>query len=145
MRMQALVLALLVTVPASLCAQGKPAAPAPAAAAAPSPLKRTILQTHSLVTQPAREAITALAELEVGGTAPRHIHTGEEIGYVVQGTGIVEMEGQPPRTVKAGDVFFVPPNTPHLVRNTGKVVWKGVSTYLIEKGQPLAVAAPAKP
>jgi quercetin dioxygenase-like cupin family protein len=32
---------------------------------------------------------TALAELAVGGTAPRHIHTGEEIGYVVAGTGVV--------------------------------------------------------
>ena len=52
------------------------------------------------------------------------------------------MEGQPPRELKAGDSFFVPPNTPHLVRNIGKVTWKAVSTYLIEKGQPLATPAP---
>jgi quercetin dioxygenase-like cupin family protein len=137
MRIRILVPAILLTIPAVSFAQGTPVAPA-----APSPLKRTILQTHTLVTQPTREAITALAELEVGGTAPRHTHTGEEIGYVVEGTGVVEMEGAAPRTVKAGDVFFVPPNTPHLVRNTGKIVWKGVSTYLIEIGKPLAVPAP---
>lgn len=138
MRTRVLISVLAFVLPTALCAQGTPAAPA----AAPSPLKRTVLQTHTLVTQPTREAITALAELAIGGTAPRHIHTGEEIGYVVQGTGVVEMEGAPPRTVKAGDVFFVPPNTPHLVRNTGKIVWKGVSTYLIEIGKPLAVPAP---
>lgn len=135
MRIRILIAAVLLSIPAASSAQTTPAA-------APSPLKRTILQTHTLVTQPTREAITALAELEVGGTAPRHTHTGEEIGYVVEGTGVVEMEGAAPRTVKAGDVFFVPPNTPHLVRNTGKIVWKGVSTYLIEIGKPLAVPAP---
>lgn len=137
MRLRMLLPAFLLTIPAAAFAQSSPAAPA-----APSPLKRTILQTHTLVTQPTREAITALAELEVGGTAPRHTHTGEEIGYVVQGDGVVEMEGAAPRTIHAGDVFFVPPNTPHLVRNTGKIVWKGVSTYLIEIGKPLAVPAP---
>jgi quercetin dioxygenase-like cupin family protein len=110
--------------------------------AAPSPLKRTILQTLPLVTQPTREAITAIAELAVGGTAPRHLHTGEEIGYVIEGVGVVEVEGQPPRELKAGDAFLVPPNTPHLVRNTGTIPWKAVSTYLIEKGKPLAVPAP---
>lgn len=135
MHIRILVPAVLLAIPAASSAQTTPAA-------APSPLRRTILQTHTLVTQPTREAITALAELEVGGTAPRHTHTGEEIGYVVEGTGVVEMEGAAPRTVIAGDVFFVPPNTPHLVRNTGKIVWKGVSTYLIEIGKPLAVPAP---
>ena len=142
MRIRVLVPVLFLTIPAVLSSQSKPPAPTTTPAAAPSPLKRTILQTHTLVTQPTRDAITALAELEVGGVAPRHTHTGEEIGYVVQGTGVVEMEGAAPRTVNAGDVFFVPPNTPHLVRNTGKIVWKGVSTYLIETGKPLAVPAP---
>lgn len=128
--------ALLMALPTSVFAQGTPAP------AAPSPLKRTILQTQTMVTQPTREAITALAELAVGGTAPRHTHGGEEIGYVLEGVGVVEMEGQPPRELKAGDAFIVPPNTPHLVRNVGKVTWKAVSTYLIEKGQPLATPAP---
>jgi quercetin dioxygenase-like cupin family protein len=127
---------LMLALPASVFAQGTPAP------AAPSALKRTMLQTHPMVTQPGREAIMAIAELAVGGTAPRHTHTGEEIGYVLDGTGVVEMEGVAPREVKAGDAFFVPPNTPHLVRNTGKVVRKAVSTYLIEAGKPLAVPAP---
>ncbi len=110
--------------------------------AAPSPLKRTMLQTKPLVSTPGRDAITAMAELIVGGSAPRHTHDGEEIGYVLEGTAIAEVEGQVPRELKAGDTFFIPPNTPHLVRNTGTVVWKGVSTYLIEHGKPLSSPAP---
>lgn len=140
MRIRLLPAVLAIALPAVLTAQGAAVAPKPAAA--PSPLKRTVLQTHTMGTQPTREAITALAELSVGGVAPRHLHTGEEIGYVVSGTGVVEMEGAAPRVLKAGDVFFVPPNTPHLVRNTGKTPWKAVSTYLIEIGKPLAVPAP---
>ena len=134
--------ALSIALPVALHAQSKPATTPPAAAAAPSPLKRTMLQTKPLVTQPGRDAITALAELSVGGSAPRHTHTGEEIGYVLEGTAVAEVEGQPNRDLKAGDTFFIPPNTPHLVRNTGKIVWKAVSTYLIETGKPLAMPAP---
>ena len=125
------------SIPCALIAQATPAVPA-----APSPLKRTMLQTKALVSNPGREAITAKAELSVGGTAPRHSHSGEEIGYVLQGTAIAEVEGQPDRVLKAGDAFFVPPNTPHLVRNTGKVVWMAVSTYLNETGKPLATPTP---
>lgn len=136
MHRRTLFAALLIVLPTSMFAQNAPAA------SAPSALKRTILQTQTMGTQPNREAITAVAELAVGGAAARHTHGGEEIGYVLEGVGEVEIEGQPPRVLKAGDAFFVPPNTPHLVRNTGKVVWKAVSTYLIEKGQPLATPAP---
>jgi quercetin dioxygenase-like cupin family protein len=133
-----LFVALLIGLPGAAFAQ----ASASPGVTAPAALKRTVLQTHTMVTQPTREAITAIAELSVGGTAPRHLHTGEEIGYVISGTGMVEMEGAAPRVLKAGDSFFVPPNTPHLVRNTGKITWKAVSTYLIEIGKPLAVPAP---
>lgn len=134
--------------PAIAMAQGsttKPATKTPAAtapAAAPSPLTRVMLQTKPLVTSPGRDAITARAELAVGGSAPRHMHTGEEIGYVLEGTAVAVVEGRPDQQLKPGDTFFIPPNTPHLVRNTGKVVWKAVSTYLIETGKPLAIAVP---
>ncbi len=139
MRAVALTLALVCAGSSVSLAQGAPAAaPAPAATG----LTRTILLTHVMGTQPTREAITARVELTVGSAAPRHTHTGEEIGYVIDGVGVVEMEGAPPRELKAGDAFFVPPNTPHLVRNTGTIVWKAVSTYLIETGKPLSLPAP---
>jgi len=33
-------------------------------------------------------------------------HPGEALGYVVEGTLLLEVDGQPPRTLKAGDAFF---------------------------------------
>src|SRR5258706_5974224 len=55
-----------------------------------------------------RHAVQALAEFVPGGAAGRHTHPGEELGYIVEGTLELQIEGQPPRVVKAGESFFVP-------------------------------------
>ena len=111
------------------------------ATAQPSPLKRTVLMQHAL-TIPGREAVVVAAELAAGGAAPRHTHPGEEFGYVLDGTVTIEIAGHPTLTLKPGDSFFIPPNTPHVARNTGAVPWKAISTYIVESGKPLASPAP---
>jgi len=121
----------------ALSAQG---APAPQ-----SPLKRTVLQTQALTTAPGHEGITVLAELAVGGAAPRHTHPGEEFVYVLEGTATFEMAGRPTLAINAGDAFVIPPRTPHVPTNTGKVPLKLLSTYIIPTGQPLATPAPLAP
>ena len=110
--------------------------------AQPSPLKRTVLQTHALTTAPGHDGITVLAELAVGASAPRHTHPGEEFVYVLEGTATFDMAGQPLLYIKPGDAFFIPPNTPHVARNTGKVPVKLLSNYIVPAGQPLATPAP---
>ena len=105
-------------------------------------LKRTVLQQKPLSVA-GHEGIQALAELAPGGTAARHTHPGEEFGYVIEGTATLEITGQPARTLKAGDVFFIPAYTPHTARNTGSIPWKIIGTYFIESGKPLATPAPA--
>lgn len=107
----------------------------------PSPLKRTILQTQPLSVA-GREATTALAELIVGGTAPRHTHPGEELGYVLEGTATLLIDGKPSRELKPGDVFFIPAGAVHSVRNTGTVPWKIVGNFFLEAGKPIASPVP---
>ena len=111
------------------------------AAATPSPLKRTILQQRTL-SAAGRDGVQAFVELAAGATAPRHTHAGEELGYIIEGTGVIEVAGLEPQPVKPGDSFFIPANTPHLVRNTGTVTIKLVATYVVETGKPLATPAP---
>jgi quercetin dioxygenase-like cupin family protein len=121
----------------------QPAKPAPAAAgapAAPAGFKRVELQKHDLSVG-GREAITARGEFQPGAAVPRHTHPGEEIGYVVEGELTIEIDGQPAKTVKAGEAFFIAPNTVHAGKNTSKGNTAVVSTYLIEKGKPLATPA----
>ena len=89
-----------------------------------------------------RHAVQALAEFIPGGAAGKHTHPGEELGYVVEGTLELLIEGQPPRVVKAGEAFFVPAGVVHDGRNVGSGPARVLATYVVEKGKP--VATPAK-
>src|SRR5262249_27967885 len=102
---------------------------------------RKMLQDQTLSAQD-RHAVQALAEFVPGGVAGRHTHPGEELGYVVEGTLELLIEGQPPKLVKAGESFFVPAGTVHDGKNVGSGVLKVLATYVVEKGKP--VASPAK-
>ena len=109
--------------------------------AQPSPLKRTILQQHALSAS-GRDGVQALVEMAAGGVAPRHTHNGEELGYIVEGTAVLEVAGHAAHPLKPGDSFFIPAATPHLVRSTGTVGLKLVAVYVVETGKPLATPAP---
>lgn len=107
------------------------------AAQAPAPFKRTVLQQSDL-SAPGREAVMAMAEIQPSAAAGRHTHPGEEIGYVLSGPVVIEIDGKPAKTYQTGDAFIIPPNTVHNARNTGRSAVKIVSTYIIEKGKPVA-------
>jgi oxalate decarboxylase/phosphoglucose isomerase-like protein (cupin superfamily) len=67
---------------------------------------------------------TGLVELEVGKGHDRHNHPGiSEILYVLEGTGEQFIEHEDgtveTRTVKAGDLIFVPADLFHGTKNTG--------------------------
>ncbi|MEV0788445.1 cupin domain-containing protein [Kribbella sp. NPDC050459] len=40
--------------------------------------------------------------------APPHRHSGPAFGYVVAGEMLFELEGEPPRVIKAGEAFWEP-------------------------------------
>ena len=98
--------------------------------------KRTDLQRHDL-SAAGREVIQVRVDFDAGYVAPRHTHPGEEIIYVLEGTLEYQIEGQPTRTVKAGDVLFVPAETIHSAKNIGSGNGAELATYVVEKGKPL--------
>ncbi len=100
---------------------------------------RTVLQDQDLTAQ-GRHAVVARAEFVPGGQAGRHTHPGEELGYVVEGTLQLLVDGQPPKTLKAGEVFFVPAGAVHDGKNLGKGKAVVLATYVVEKGKPVATA-----
>ena len=99
--------------------------------------KRTEVQRGDL-TAAGREAVMAVAEIPAGVQSGRHTHPGEEIGYVLEGPVIVEIDGQPPRTLKTGEGFLIPAGRVHNARNTGSGVARVLATYVVEKGKPVA-------
>ena len=101
-----------------------------------SGVTRTDLQRHDL-SAPGREAIQVRVDLAPGVAFGKHTHPGEEIIYVLEGTLEYQVGDKPPVTLKAGDVLFVPANTPHSARNPGSVTGSELATYIVEKGKPL--------
>jgi quercetin dioxygenase-like cupin family protein len=110
------------------------------AARAQEGVKRTDLQQHDL-SIPAREAIQVRVDIAPGVLAARHTHFGEEIIYVLEGTLLYEVEGNPPVTLKAGDVLFIPYGVVHSAKNIGSTKAAELATYVVEKGKPLVTLA----
>ena len=105
-------------------------------------IKRTMLMKTELTGIDGREVYLGTAELAPGAIAGRHTHDGHEIGYVLEGSALFEVEGQAPVVLKPGDHYHVEPGKRHDIRNSGAGPAKAVAIYLIEKGKPLAVPAP---
>ena len=108
----------------------------PHAAMGQTGIKRTDLQRHDLGTS-GREAIQVRVDFAPGAAFGKHTHPGEEIIYVLEGSLEYKIEGKPPVTLKAGDVFFVRAGTVHAARNAGSSNAAELATYVVEKGKPV--------
>lgn len=109
---------------------------APAARQTPA-FTRTPLQDQDL-SAANRHGVMSRSEFQPGATSGRHFHPGEELGYILEGTLEITIDGKAPQVFKPGDVIFVPAGAVHNATNVGKSIAKVVSTYVLEKGKPLA-------
>ena len=115
-------------------AQGTPPAATPG-------VTRKIL---SQMDGPAPGYVTVVVEatIEPGVSVARHTHPGIESAYVLEGGGFeLPVQGQPTRTLKAGDAFQIPPETPHAGGKPSDTKAKILAIYVVEKGKPLASPA----
>jgi len=46
-----------------------------------------------------------------GQQTTRHLHPCTVVGYIAEGTAVLEIEGQPPQTLPAGSAFHEPAGT----------------------------------
>jgi quercetin dioxygenase-like cupin family protein len=98
--------------------------------------RRTPLQQADL-SAPGRQLIQVRVDFDPGYTSPWHTHPGEEIIYVIEGTIEYQVQGQPTKTYKPGEVLIVPYGTPHIAKNVGTTNAAELATYVVEKGKPL--------
>jgi quercetin dioxygenase-like cupin family protein len=88
------------------------------------------------------EGVTTVAEIPPGATSARHSHPGEDFGYLIEGTIVLMVDGKPPITVRAGEIFFTERGQIHNARNIGTTTARAVDTYVIDKGKPGITPAP---
>jgi mannose-6-phosphate isomerase-like protein (cupin superfamily) len=80
----------------------------------------TIRELLGLPTAPVQNQSLAEATLEPGQATERHYHAEtEEIYYVVEGGGEMELDGER-RLVGIGDAVLIPPGAWHQVRASGE-------------------------
>jgi len=76
----------------------------------------TIRELLGLPTAPVRNQSLAEATLAAGQATERHYHAeSEEIYYVVEGSGEMELDGER-RPVALGDAVLIPPGARHQIR-----------------------------
>jgi mannose-6-phosphate isomerase-like protein (cupin superfamily) len=90
---------------------------------APAPNSRTLKHLAAPWTLGTEHIWVGLSEIDPGSSSNRHEHAAEEVFYVVDGRGAIEVGGE--RTdVRRGSVVAVPSWTPHQIVNKGNTVLK---------------------
>lgn len=106
----------------------------------PAVVRKVLLQQDLSI--PGYSVVLVSVEIPPGGREGRHTHSGALAGYVQEGVVIVESEGKPSTTYKAGDTFFVEAGKVHEGINNGTITAKAIATLVAPKGQP--VTTPVK-
>lgn len=109
-----------------------------AVASAQQTIKRSVLQKTD-VPGSSYESVLGLAEVPAGVAIGLHTHPGTEQGTLIEGEIVISVDGQPDKTLKPGDSWLIPANTPHDAK-AGAAGAKVIAVYVVEKGKPLASA-----
>jgi quercetin dioxygenase-like cupin family protein len=105
--------------------------------AQPAGFQRTMYLTAPISASTTYEATIGSVTVPPGAASPKHSHPGDEIGVMLEGESIVEIEGAAPLKVAAGQAFHVPAGKAHIAKSTGSVPAKVISIWIVEKGKPL--------
>ena len=106
----------------------------------PTVQRKTLLQQDFEV--PGYQVLLIEATLPVGGREGKHTHPGTMVGYILEGTMDLEVEGKPTQVLKAGDSAMVEPGKLHEGINRGRVPIKALVTFVVKKDQPLSTPRP---
>ena len=102
---------------------------------------RNVLEKHDQSGVADKEIVTGTATFPAGTSVGFHTHPGDESGYVIKGSIVLKTQGQPDRTVTAGESFFNIRGAVHSVV-AGPEGASVVSTWIVDKGVPLATTVP---
>ena len=102
-------------------------------------VKRTELMRTGLEGIEGKEGVVYVADLAPGAVVGKHYHPGNDFAYILEGSVILEREGEPPITFGPGQVFHNVPKRVHSVKNASTTDGAKLLIFqLPEKGQPIA-------
>jgi quercetin dioxygenase-like cupin family protein len=133
--------AALLTLPSLLIGTG-----ASLAAEAPSPAVVKPLLTEDLTGMPGKEALMLTVQYLPGGASLPHRHDAEVFVYVLEGSLIMQVDGQEPVTLHVGQTFHERPSDVH--RKSANASATEPAKFLVfivkDKGKPVTQPVPER-
>jgi len=77
--------------------------------------KVTILQDQILKNAPGKKALMIEVDYAPGQSSIAHKHEGTAMAYVLSGAIVSQVKGEQPKTYKAGEFWYEPAGSEHLV------------------------------
>ncbi|WP_223448724.1 MULTISPECIES: cupin domain-containing protein [Pseudomonas] len=77
--------------------------------------KVTVLQDEMLKNVPGKKALMIEVDYQPGQSSIAHKHDGTTMAYVISGEITSQVKGQPAKTYKAGEFWYEPAGSEHLV------------------------------
>jgi quercetin dioxygenase-like cupin family protein len=119
-------------------AAAKPAAPAKTAASAANVVT---LLTRDLPEIPGKEVVMLTVAYLPGGSSMPHRHDAEVFVYVLEGSVVMQVDGQPAQTLHAGQTFHESPTDVHRQSANGSATEPAKLLVFVikDKNKPLTV------
>jgi quercetin dioxygenase-like cupin family protein len=84
-----------------------------------APTLETVKGRHGVILQSGENVMMMVLTVEPGVPTPPHSHPHEQIGYLIEGRGVLFSGGES-LEVEAGTSFLIPPNESHNFNATGE-------------------------
>jgi quercetin dioxygenase-like cupin family protein len=101
----------------------------------------TTLMVKELPDFPGKDGMVEIVDFAPGEVSQPHRHNADLFVYVLEGTIVTQVEGEAPKNLKAGDVFFESPTDVHVVSCNASATKpaKLLVFYVKDKGAPPTV------
>jgi quercetin dioxygenase-like cupin family protein len=103
--------------------------------------KATTLMVRELPDFPGKEGMVEVVDFAPGEVSQPHRHNADLFVYVLEGSVVTQVEGDAPKTVNAGEVFYESPVDVHIVSRNASATQpaKLLVFYVKVKGAPPTV------
>ena len=101
------------------------------------------LLSKDLTGVPGKELSMITVEYPPGGSDPVHTHHAQVLVYVLEGSVVMQVRGEAPITLVAGQTFYEGPDDVHIVsRNASRTApAKFLVVFVKDQGAPIKVPA----
>ncbi|WAH60441.1 cupin domain-containing protein [Pseudomonas silvicola] len=104
-----------------------------------------VLQQQALPNAPGKQAMMLTVTYAPGQASAAHSHPGSVMAYVLEGSVVSQLQGQPPVTYKAGQYWYEPAGTVHLVSRNASASQPAKLLVWVLKDAGQAVLEPYAP